>query len=77
MVSSEYSFSMMYLNSVMLIPVLFGMSIYTGEIKTMMAFPKLFDYNFLFSFTMSAVLAFVLNYAIFWNTSANSALTQV
>ena len=34
------------------------------------------EFAFLLSFTASALLAFVLNYAIFWNTSANSALTQ-
>jgi len=70
------SFSMMYLNSVLLIPVLFVASLLTGEFNTMRSFAYISELNFLFSFTMSSLLAFVLNYAIFWNTSANSALTQ-
>ena len=71
------SYSMMYLNSVMLLPVLLVMSLVTGELAAMKSFEYLYEFNFLFSFSMSAVLAFVLNYAIFWNTTANSALTQV
>jgi solute carrier family 35 protein len=70
------NFGMMYLNSVALIPALTVISYFTGDYTAMMAFPYRGEFGFIVSFVASAVLAFVLNYAIFWNTSANSALTQ-
>eukprot|EP00019_Armaparvus_languidus_P013010 CAMPEP_0168582906 /NCGR_PEP_ID=MMETSP0420-20121227/2247_1 /TAXON_ID=498008 /ORGANISM="Pessonella sp." /LENGTH=221 /DNA_ID=CAMNT_0008617455 /DNA_START=288 /DNA_END=949 /DNA_ORIENTATION=+ len=70
------SFSMMYLNSVMLIPTLIVTSYVLGDIDRVRQFEHVYEMGFIVSFLASAILAFVLNYAIFWNTSANSALTQ-
>lgn len=41
-----------------------------------MDYPYLDDAGFVISLLGSTVLAFVLNYAIFFNTAVNSALTQ-
>jgi solute carrier family 35 protein len=70
------NFGMMYLNSITLIPALAVLAYFMGDYDAMAAFPYAGEFGFLVSFVASAVLAFVLNYAIFWNTSANSALTQ-
>jgi solute carrier family 35 protein len=70
------NFGMMYLNSITLIPALAVLAYFMGDYDAMAAFPYAGEWGFLVSFVASAVLAFVLNYAIFWNTSANSALTQ-
>lgn len=39
-------------------------------------FPELAEFGFALSMFFSTVLAFVLNYSIFYNTAVNSALTQ-
>jgi hypothetical protein len=48
----------------------------TGETRAALSSPHWGSFGFLLSLFASSVLAFVLNYAIFWNTAVNSALTQ-
>jgi solute carrier family 35 protein len=48
----------------------------TGEMDSALSSPYLHDTGFIISLLSSSLLAFALNYAIFWNTAVNSALTQ-
>ena len=49
---------------------------HAGELKDSLEFPRLWDPGFQVILTASCFMAFALNYAIFLNTSVNSALTQ-
>mmetsp|Transcript_32974 Transcript_32974/g.52832 ORF Transcript_32974/g.52832 Transcript_32974/m.52832 type:complete len:347 (-) Transcript_32974:856-1896(-) len=70
------SFGMMWCNGVMAAPVLFIGTAISGELASVMAFPRIHEASFQAVLICSCVLAFALNYAIFLNTSLNSALTQ-
>ncbi|CAN6919620.1 unnamed protein product [Brassica oleracea] len=47
-----------------------------GDLKKTINFPYLFSHGFMVVLLCSCVLAFLLNYIIFLNTTLNSALTQ-
>ncbi|XP_062222765.1 UDP-N-acetylglucosamine transporter UGNT1-like isoform X2 [Phragmites australis] len=47
-----------------------------GDLKRAMEFPYLYSPGFQAVLLFSCILAFLLNYTIFWNTILNSALTQ-
>merc|ERR1711988_295814 len=66
----------MFYNSVICSPLLFCLTIATEEIPDVLQFEHLLEPAFLLALLGSVVFAFVLNFAIFWNTSVNSALTQ-
>lgn len=69
-------YDLMYYNNLVSIPVLLLVVAATGEGAAARDCPYWNDPGFVLSVFASSVLAFVLNYAIFWNTSVNSALTQ-
>lgn len=70
------SFGMMWCNGMMTAPMLLLGTAVTGELETVMNFPQIHDVSFQAVLVCSCILAFALNYAIFLNTSLNSALTQ-
>ena len=70
------SFGMMWCNGMMSLPVLTTMTLLTGELQSLHNYGHLYDPDFQSVLMASCVLAFSLNYAIFLNTSLNSALTQ-
>jgi solute carrier family 35 protein len=70
----KYDF--MFYNNLISIPMLGGIIACTGETQAALDSPYWHDSGFLISLLASSVLAFALNYTIFWNTAVNSALTQ-
>lgn len=70
------SFGMMWCNGMMSLPALTTMTLLTGELQSLHNYGHLYDPDFQSVLMASCVLAFSLNYAIFLNTSLNSALTQ-
>ena len=70
------SFGMMWCNGMMSLPALTTMTLMTGELQSLHNYGHLYDHDFQSVLAASCVLAFSLNYAIFLNTSLNSALTQ-
>ena len=70
------SFGMMCCNGMMSLPALTTMTLLTGELQSLHNYGHLYDPDFQSVLMASCVLAFSLNYAIFLNTSLNSALTQ-
>lgn len=66
----------MFYNNLISIPLLLVIIWCTDETAKAAASPYWLDVGFLISLLASSSLAFVLNYAIFWNTAVNSALTQ-
>lgn len=66
----------MFYNNLISIPLLLVIIWMTDETSKAASSPYWFDAGFLVSLLASSSLAFVLNYAIFWNTAVNSALTQ-
>ena len=70
----KYDF--MFYNNLISIPLLVAIIAATGETEAALASPHWTNVGFLVSLVASSSLAFVLNYAIFWNTAVNSALTQ-
>lgn len=76
MLFSVHVLSSMFYNNLISIPVLLVIIWFTDETSKAAASPYWLDVGFLISLLASSCLAFVLNYAIFWNTAVNSALTQ-
>lgn len=70
------SFGLMWCNGVICGPVLFLWSFFSGELEMTMNFPQLYSPVFQAMMLLSCMMAFCLNYAIFLNTTLNSALTQ-
>ncbi|KAI7733551.1 hypothetical protein M8C21_005768 [Ambrosia artemisiifolia] len=70
------SFGLMWCNGIMCLPVLLFWTFIRGDLRTTMTFPYLFAPGFLIVLLLSCMLAFLLNYSIFLNTTLNSAVTQ-
>jgi len=70
------SWDFMFYNNLISIPLLLVIIACTGETAAAWNSPHWSSFGFHVSLFCSSVLAFVLNYAIFWNTAVNSALTQ-
>uniref|UniRef100_A0A0D6R2D5 Sugar phosphate transporter domain-containing protein n=1 Tax=Araucaria cunninghamii TaxID=56994 RepID=A0A0D6R2D5_ARACU len=70
------SFGLMWCNALVCGPVLFLWTFLSGELKLSIHFPHLYSPVFQVLMLLSCMLAFCLNYAIFLNTTLNSALTQ-
>ena len=70
------SFGLMYCNGLVCIPLLALGCLLQGDLRGVREFEHLADPGFLLAFLGSCTLAFVLNYAIFLNTTLNSPLTQ-
>ena len=67
----------MYYNTLLSIPllVLYMLTDRSRHIDPVLDFPYWTDPAFLFFFSMSALLGFAINYATYWCTHVNSALT--
>ena len=69
-------FAMMYYNNVTTMPFLFLLAWYTGDLARAASFPHYGDLVFQVNFTLSILLAFLLNLSTFYCTSLNTARTQ-
>eukprot|EP00793_Prasinoderma_coloniale_P003479 PRCOL_00006715-RA len=70
------SFGMMWANAVLCLPGLAVWVVASGELAAVLAYEHLLDPAFLAVVAGSCVLAFAINYAIFLNTTLNTAVTQ-
>ncbi|XP_052200642.1 UDP-N-acetylglucosamine transporter UGNT1-like isoform X2 [Diospyros lotus] len=70
------SFGLMWCNGVICGPVLLFWTFIRGDLEVTMNFPHLFTPGFQVVMVLSCIMAFLLNYCVFLNTTLNSALTQ-
>jgi len=70
------SFGLMWCNGLVCGPSVLFLTYIQGDLKRAMEFPYLYSPGFQAVLLFSCILAFLLNYTIFWNTTLNSALTQ-
>ncbi|XP_023760030.1 UDP-N-acetylglucosamine transporter UGNT1 [Lactuca sativa] len=70
------SFGLMWCNGILCGPVLLFWTLIRGDLRMTMDFPYLFAPGFMIVLLLSCMLAFLLNYSIFLNTTLNSAVTQ-
>lgn len=70
------SFGLMWCNSLVCGPLLLLWTYLSGELEMTVQFPHLYSAAFQVMMLLSCGMAFCLNYAIFLNTTVNSALTQ-
>lgn len=70
------SFGLMWCNGIICGPLLLFWTIIRGDLNTIMKFPYLLSPIFQALIMLSSIMAFLLNYCLFWNTTLNSALTQ-
>ncbi|KAI9192827.1 hypothetical protein LWI28_028158 [Acer negundo] len=69
-------FGLMWCNGIICAPVLLFWTSIRGDLEVTMDFPLLFDPGFQVVMLFSCILAFLINYYVFLNTTLNSALTQ-
>lgn len=70
------SFGLMWCNGIVCGPILLFWTYFWGDLKTTLNFPHLYSPGFQAILLLSCIMAFLLNYTIFLNTTLNSALTQ-
>ncbi|XP_043723237.1 UDP-N-acetylglucosamine transporter UGNT1-like [Telopea speciosissima] len=70
------SFGLMWCNGIICGPVLLFWTFVRGDLEMTMNFPHLYSPGFQAVMLLSCIMAFLLNYCIFVNTTLNSALTQ-
>ncbi|KAK0572420.1 hypothetical protein LWI29_031329 [Acer saccharum] len=70
------SFGLMWCNGIICAPILLFWTSIRGDLEVTMNFPLLFDPGFQVVMLFSCILAFLINYYVFLNTTLNSALTQ-
>ncbi|XP_015867219.1 UDP-N-acetylglucosamine transporter UGNT1 [Ziziphus jujuba] len=70
------TFGLMWCNGIICGPFLLFWTSIRGEIALTINFPYLFSPGFQVVMLLSCVMAFLINYCVFWNTVLNSALTQ-
>ncbi|XP_042516935.1 UDP-N-acetylglucosamine transporter UGNT1-like [Macadamia integrifolia] len=70
------SFGLMWCNGIICVPVLLFWTFVRGDLEMTMTFPYLYSPGFQAVMLLSCIMAFLLNYCIFLNTTLNSALTQ-
>ncbi|KAL3497354.1 hypothetical protein ACH5RR_040086 [Cinchona calisaya] len=70
------SFGLMWCNGIICGPLLLVWTYIQGDLKMTMNFSYLLSPGFLVVVLVSCILAFLLNYSVFLNTTLNSALTQ-
>ncbi|CAH8262228.1 unnamed protein product [Arabidopsis lyrata] len=69
-------FGLMWCNGIICIPFLLLWTSVKGELEAMLSFPHLYSVGFQVVICLSCVLAFMINYSVFLNTTLNSALTH-
>ncbi|KAK1400050.1 UDP-sugar transporter sqv-7 [Heracleum sosnowskyi] len=70
------SFGLMWCNGLICTPFLLIWTYLRGDLEMTLQFPYLFFPGFQAVMVLSCLLAFLLNYTVFLNTTRNSALTQ-
>ncbi|CAI9766767.1 unnamed protein product [Fraxinus pennsylvanica] len=70
------SFGLMWCTGIVCGPILLIWAYFRGELESTMNFPYLYSHGFQAVMLLSCVVAFLLNYTVFLNTTVNSALTQ-
>ncbi|KAJ4953990.1 hypothetical protein NE237_030822 [Protea cynaroides] len=70
------SFGLMWCNGIICGPVLLFWTFVRGDLEMTLNFPHLYSPGFQAVMLLSCIMAFLLNYSIFLNTTLNSALTQ-
>ncbi|KAE8657884.1 potassium channel SKOR-like [Hibiscus syriacus] len=70
------SFGLMWCNGIICAPILFLWTLFRGDLEAMMSFPYLYSRGFQFVILLSCIMAFLINYFVFLNTTLNSALTD-
>ncbi|XP_073100082.1 UDP-N-acetylglucosamine transporter UGNT1 isoform X2 [Elaeis guineensis] len=70
------SFGLMWCNGVICAPLLLIWTFASGDLERTISFPHLYSPSFLVVLLLSCMMAFLLNYTVFLNTTVNSALTQ-
>jgi len=78
--SNQFSlFDFMFYNNIICTPLIFLICLWNNSFSSIyynFQYNEWLSFGFLFSLLFSITSAFVLNYAVFWNTTVNSALTQ-
>ncbi|XP_010496777.2 PREDICTED: putative UDP-sugar transporter DDB_G0278631 [Camelina sativa] len=69
-------FGLMWCNGIICIPFLLLWTSVKGELEAMLSFPHLYSLGFQVVICLSCMLAFLINYSVFLNTTLNSALTH-
>uniref|UniRef100_A0A7C9E4Z6 Sugar phosphate transporter domain-containing protein n=1 Tax=Opuntia streptacantha TaxID=393608 RepID=A0A7C9E4Z6_OPUST len=57
-------------------PILLLWTFFQGDLHKLMNFPHISSLGFQAVMLLSCIMAFLLNYTVFWNTALNSALAQ-
>ncbi|KAH9653299.1 UDP-N-acetylglucosamine transporter UGNT1 [Citrus sinensis] len=70
------SFGLMWCNGIICTPILLFWTSFRGDLEVTMNFPLLFYPGFQVVMLLSCIMAFLINYYVFLNTTLNSALTQ-
>ncbi|KAK9706208.1 hypothetical protein RND81_07G111000 [Saponaria officinalis] len=70
------SFGLMWCNGIICGPILLLWTFLKGDLQRLMSFPHLSSPGFQAVMLLSCIMAFFLNYTVFWNTALNSAVTQ-
>ncbi|KAJ0031757.1 hypothetical protein Pint_13773 [Pistacia integerrima] len=70
------SFGLMWCNGIICTPILLFWTSVKGDLEVTMNFPLLFYPGFQVVMLLSCIMAFLINYYVFLNTTLNSALTQ-
>ncbi|XVE71490.1 hypothetical protein DITRI_Ditri10aG0154300 [Diplodiscus trichospermus] len=70
------SFGLMWCNGIICTPILLFWTSFKGDLEAMMSFPYLYSRGFQAVMLLSCIMAFMINYYVFLNTTLNSALTQ-
>ncbi|KAJ4709043.1 UDP-sugar transporter like [Melia azedarach] len=70
------SFGLMWCNGIICTPILLFWTSIRGDLELTWHFPLLFHPGFQVVMLLSCIMAFLINYCVFLNTTLNSALTQ-
>ncbi|TYH15092.1 hypothetical protein E1A91_A05G016400v1 [Gossypium mustelinum] len=70
------SFGLMWCNGIICAPILLLWTSFKGDLEALMSFPYLYSSGFQVVMLLSCIMAFLINYYVFLNTTLNSALTQ-
>ncbi|KAK7836170.1 UDP-N-acetylglucosamine transporter UGNT1 [Quercus suber] len=70
------TFGLMWCNGIICAPILLFWTLIRGDLQVTLNFPYLFFPGFQVVILLSCILAFLINYCVFLNTTLNSALTQ-
>ncbi|XP_041006612.1 UDP-N-acetylglucosamine transporter UGNT1-like [Juglans microcarpa x Juglans regia] len=70
------TFGLMWCNGIICGPILLFLTSIRGDLEVALNFPHIFSPGFQVVMLLSCIMAFLINYCVFLNTTLNSALTQ-